>query len=145
RAALAVAREVERRAKAIATSNWHKEQRHGVFLDYNQNARDRTTASAYSVRPTADARVSMPLSWEAFFACNPLDYTLKTVPAIFAERGDAHAGIDAAIGSIDELLALADEQGEREEPAASAPLPVITIAQAKLKAEALAGLERWKA
>jgi bifunctional non-homologous end joining protein LigD len=176
RAALALAREVERRAPRIATAKWWKEERSGVFLDYNQNARDRTTASAYSVRPTPDARVSMPLSWEELFVSNPLDFTLRTVPAMFAARGDAHAGIDAAAGSIERLLELAARQeadGQADAPwpphytkkegeaARVAPskargaakgvkpprekLPVITIAQAKLKTEALAGLERWKA
>ena len=154
KAGLALAREVERRAPAIATAKWWKEERHGVFLDYNQNARDRTTASAYSVRATPDARVSMPLSWDDFFVANPLDFTLRTVPAMFAERGDAHAGIDQAVGSIESLLELADRQGELVEPGAktkkgAAPkrekLPVLTIAQAKQKPDALAGLERWKA
>jgi DNA ligase D-like protein (predicted polymerase) len=146
KAGLALAREVEKRAPAIATAKWWKEERHGVFVDYNQNARDRTTASAYSVRPTPDARVSMPLTWDELFACNPLDFTLRTVPALFAERGDAHAAIDAHAGTIEKLLALADEQGP-ERPAkkqAKAKLPVITIGQAKQKADAIAGLERWK-
>lgn len=110
RAALAVAREVERRAPDLATSKWWKEERHGVFLDYNQNARDRTTASAYSVRPTADARVSMPLAWDALAGSDPAAYTLRTVPALFAAHGDAHAGIDDAPGGLDGLLALADAQ-----------------------------------
>lgn len=152
RAAQALAREVARRAPAIATARWWKEERHGVFIDYNQNARDRTTCSAYSVRPTADARVSMPLSWDDFLASNPLELTLRTVPALFAARGDAHAAIDASPGSIEALLALADRQGAEEpedgpegEDRARAPLPVITIAQAKLKKDALAGLERWRA
>ncbi len=141
RAAHAVAREVERRAPALATSQWHKELRHGVFLDYNQNARDRTTCSAYSVRPTPDARVSMPLSWDELATCVPTDYTLATVPALFAARGDAHAAIDDTPGSIDRLLALATD-----EPAAPREhRPLITIAQAKLKTDALAGLDRWKA
>ncbi|MBA3499056.1 MAG: DNA primase, partial [Deltaproteobacteria bacterium] len=149
-AALALAREIERRAPAIATAKWWKEERHGVFVDYNQNARDRTTASAYSVRATPDARVSMPLSWDDFFTANPLDFTLRTVPAMFAARGDAHAGIDETVGSIEKLLVLAKEQGEEEGPRTKkrepkAKLPVITIAQAKLKPDALAGLERWKA
>ena len=95
RAALALAREVERRAPALATSKWWKEERHGVFLDYNQNAKDRTVASAYSVRPTADARVSAPLAWEEVDACQPEDFTLATMPARFAAIGDRHAGIDA--------------------------------------------------
>jgi bifunctional non-homologous end joining protein LigD len=152
RAAQAFAREVERRAPAIATAKWWKEERHGVFVDYNQNARDRTTASAYSVRATPDARVSMPLSWDDFFAASPLDFTLRTVPAIYAARGDAHAGIDAAVGSIEKLLELADQQGDADGPPSKKKkkepkqkLPVITIAQAKLKPDALAGLERWKA
>src|SRR5216117_3295982 len=92
RAALALAREVERRAPSLATSKWWKEERHGVFLDYNQNAKDRTIASAYSVRPTADARVSAPLTWDEIDDCNPADFTLRTMPARFAEIGDRHAG-----------------------------------------------------
>jgi DNA ligase D-like protein (predicted polymerase) len=106
RAALALARDVERRAPDLATSKWWKEERHGVFLDYNQNAKDRTVASAYSVRPTADARVSMPLSWDEVADVDPADFTLATVPARFAERGDAAAGIDDAVGSLDALLEL---------------------------------------
>src|SRR3954463_16571744 len=101
RAALALAREVERRAPEIATSKWWKEERHGVFLDYNQNAKDRTVASAYSVRPTADARVSAPLAWDEIADCDPADFTLATMPARFARVGDAHAGIDEAVGSLD--------------------------------------------
>ncbi|HVV85522.1 MAG TPA: non-homologous end-joining DNA ligase, partial [Kofleriaceae bacterium] len=119
RAALAVAREVERRAPALATSKWWKEERHGVFLDYNQNARDRTTASAYSVRPTRDARVSMPLTWAALATCDPAAYTLRTVPALFARDGDAHAGIDEATGSLDGLLELAarhEAEGQGDAP-----------------------------
>jgi bifunctional non-homologous end joining protein LigD len=107
RAALAVAREVERRVPALATSKWWKEERHGVFIDYNQNAKDRTTAAAWSVRPTPDARVSMPLSWDAVAGCDPAAFTLVTVPAIYAAGGDPHAGIDAAVGTLDGLLALA--------------------------------------
>src|SRR5881396_759651 len=106
RAALALAREVERRAPEHATSKWWKEERHGVFLDYNQNAKDRTVASAWSVRPTADARVSMPLEWDEVAGCDPAVFTLVTSPARFAERGDAAAGIDAAAGSLDKLLEL---------------------------------------
>src|SRR5881398_350924 len=106
RAALAFAREVERRAPALATSRWWKEERHGVFLDYNQNAKDRTVASAYSVRPTADARVSTPLLWEEVPDCDPADFTLKTVPDRFAKMGDPAEGIDASRGSIESLLAL---------------------------------------
>ena len=106
RAALALARDVEQRAPAIATSKWWKEERHGVFLDYNQNAKDRTVASAYSIRPTPDARVSMPLTWADVPAVEMEDFTLATVPALFAEHGDAHAGIDEAVGSLDSLLEL---------------------------------------
>src|SRR6476646_7348964 len=94
RAALAVAREVERRAPDLATSKWWKEERHGVFLDYNQNAKDRTIASAYSVRPTADARVSAPLSWDEIDVAEPGDFTLATMPSRFAQLGDRHAAID---------------------------------------------------
>jgi bifunctional non-homologous end joining protein LigD len=106
RGALALAREVERRAPSIATSKWWKEERHGVFLDYNQNAKDRTVASAYSVRPTPDARVSFPLRWDEVPDCVMEDYTLATVPALYAERGDAGAGIDGAVGSLEALLEL---------------------------------------
>src|SRR5438477_4852768 len=103
-AALALAREIERRAPALATSKWWKEERHGVFLDYNQNAKDRTVASAYSVRPTPDARVSTPLSWEEVPSVEPEAFTLKTVPERFARIGDPHAGIDAQPGSLESLL-----------------------------------------
>jgi DNA ligase D-like protein (predicted polymerase) len=170
RAALALAREVERRAPNLATSKWWKEERHGVFLDYNQNARDRTTASAYSVRPTPDARVSFPLSWHDLADCNPADFTLATVPGLFAKHGDAHAGIDDVNGSLDRLLELADRhdrEGLKDAPwpphfekktgeANRAPpsrtrgtprttrAPVIIIAKAKKKKDALEGLERWK-
>jgi bifunctional non-homologous end joining protein LigD len=106
RAALALARDVERRAPTIATSKWWKEERHGVFLDYNQNAKDRTVASGYSVRPTKDARVSAPLSWDEVADCDPAAFTVITVPARFAEIGDPGAGIDSAIGSLDALLEL---------------------------------------
>jgi DNA ligase D-like protein (predicted polymerase) len=106
RAALALARDVERRAPSIATSKWWKEERHGVFLDYNQNAKDRTVASAYSVRPLPDARVSFPLRWDEVADVVAEDFTLATVPAIFAQRGDAGAGIDEAVGSLDALLEL---------------------------------------
>jgi len=113
RAALAFAREVERRAPALATSKWWKEERHGVFLDYNQNAKDRTIASAYSVRPTADARVSAPLTWDEIDDCNPADFTLRTMPARFAEIGDRHAGIDDRPCSLEALIELSTKQ-ERE-------------------------------
>jgi bifunctional non-homologous end joining protein LigD len=101
---------VERRAPEQASSKWWKEERHGVFLDYNQNAKDRTVASAWSVRPTPDARVSMPLEWDEVAGCDPAAFTLATAPARFATRGDASAGIDAAAGSLDSLLALSASQ-----------------------------------
>jgi bifunctional non-homologous end joining protein LigD len=173
RAALAFAREVERRAPDIATAKWWKEERRGVFLDYNQNARDRTTCCAYSVRARDDARVSMPLSWDDFLVADPAEFTLRTVPTMFAARGDAHAAIDDHPGTLDKLFELAERQeaeGEKDAPwpphfakaagegARVAPsrakgvpktraskLPVIVIAQAKHKPDALAGLERWKA
>ena len=128
RAALALARDVERRAPGIATSKWWKEERHGVFLDYNQNARDRTVASAYSVRPLPDARVSMPLTWDEVPSVEPEAFTLATVPAIVARRGDAGAGIDAAVGSLDALL----ELSRRDEAAGlgDAPWPPNYVKQA---------------
>jgi len=110
RAALALAREVERRAPDYASSKWWKEERRGVFLDYNQNAKDRTVASAWSVRPTPDARVSMPLEWDEVAGCDPAEFTLATAPARLAQRGDASAGIDAAAGSLDKLLELSASQ-----------------------------------
>ena len=110
RAALALAREVERRAPDLASSKWWKEERRGVFLDYNQNAKDRTVASAWSVRPTPDARVSMPLEWDEVADCDPAAFTLATAPARLAERGDASAGIDSAAGSLDALLELSASQ-----------------------------------
>jgi bifunctional non-homologous end joining protein LigD len=109
RAAVALAREIERRAPQDATSRWWKEERHGVFVDYNQNAKDRTVASAYSVRPTPDARVSAPLSWDEVPDCDPAAFTIDTVPRRYAELGDLGAGIDGAIGSLDGLLRLAAE------------------------------------
>jgi DNA ligase D-like protein (predicted polymerase) len=218
RAALALAREVERRAPQIATSKWWKEERHGVFLDYNQNAKDRTVASAYSVRPLPDARVSMPLTWEQVADVVAEDYTMKTVPELFEKEGDRHAGIDSAVGSLDPLMELsarhetegmgdapwppnyrkqegepprvqpsrqkrADEdyntpeaEAEREKSRAAmerrfermeaekaaakeagragskptptgrrrSSIPVVEVARAAKKDEALAGLERWK-
>jgi bifunctional non-homologous end joining protein LigD len=168
RAALALAREVEKRAPDLATSKWWKEERHGVFLDYNQNAKDRTVASAWSVRPTPDARVSMPLEWNEVADCDPAKFTLVTAPKRFAERGDASAGIDAAAGSLDKLLALSAAQEaaglgdapwpphykkQSDEPPRVAPSrrkgrqstqPLITVAKAQHKEDALAGLERWK-
>ena len=113
RAALALSRAVERRAPTLASSKWWKEERHGVFLDYNQNAKDRTTCSAYSVRPLADARVSAPLRWDEVAACDPADFTVFTMPARFAALGDLHAGMDAAAGSLNSLLELA-ERDERD-------------------------------
>jgi DNA ligase D-like protein (predicted polymerase) len=106
RAALALARDVEQRAPALATSRWWKEERHGVFIDYNQNAKDRTVASAYSVRPRPDARVSMPLHWDEVADVDAAAFTLRTVPERFARDGDAHEGIDASVGSLDGLLEL---------------------------------------
>jgi DNA ligase D-like protein (predicted polymerase) len=121
RAALAFAREVERRVPALATSKWWKEERHGVFIDYNQNAKDRTVAAAYSVRPQPDARVSAPLAWEEVPSCDPRDFTLATMPARFAAIGDRHAGIDDAAGSLEPLL----EWSARQEKAGlkDAPWP----------------------
>ena len=107
RAALALSREIERRVPSLATSKWWKEERHGVFLDYNQNAKDRTTASAYSVRPLPDARVSAPLSWDEVPDCEPADFTLQTMPQRFAAIGDPHAEMDRAVGSLAKLLELA--------------------------------------
>ena len=167
RAALAFAREVERRAPSIATSKWWKEERHGVFLDYNQNAKDRTVAAAYSVRPTPDARVSAPLTWDEVAGCDPRDFTLKTMPARFAEVGDRHASIDAAPCSIASLLELSaqhqrdglgdapwpphyrKQEGEppRVQPSRrrTTKFPLIEVGRAKRKDDALAGLERWRA
>ena len=168
RAALALAREVERRAPDLATSRWWKEERHGVFLDYNQNAKDRTVASAWSVRPMPDARVSMPLEWDEVVDCDPAEFTLVTAPKRFAERGDASAGIDDAAGSLDKILKLSAAQEaeglgdapwpphykkQRGEPPRVAPSrkkgrqstqPLITVAKAQHKDDAVAGLERWK-
>jgi hypothetical protein len=110
RAALALAREVERRVPDLSTSKWWKEERHGVFIDYNQNAKDRTVASAWSVRPRADARVSMPLDWDEVPDCDPGEFTLVTAPDRLAERGDAAEGIDRAAGSLDKLLTLSAAQ-----------------------------------
>jgi bifunctional non-homologous end joining protein LigD len=174
RAALAFAREIERRAPSLATSKWWKEERHGVFLDYNQNAKDRTTASAYSVRPLPDARVSAPLAWDEVVACEPEDFTVLTLPGRFAKIGDPHADMDAHAGSLDALLELAERdeksgladapwpphyrkmEGERARVAPSrakraakttgkrARMPLIVIANSPDRAAALEGLERWK-
>lgn len=124
RAALALAREVERRAPDLATAQWWKEQRHGVFVDYNQNAKDRTVASAYSVRPRPDARVSTPVGWDELQVCDPADFTLRTVPARLATIGDPHAGIDDAAGSLEALLALLALSARQErEGQGDAPWP----------------------
>jgi hypothetical protein len=171
RAALALSREVERRAPSLA-AQWWKEERHGVFLDYNQNAKDRTTCSTYSVRPLPDARVSTPLTWDEVPDCDPADFTVATVPARFAKLGNPHARMDDAAGSLDKLFELAqrDEaaglgdapwpphfrkmEGEaprvapsRAKGAAKQPrvkMPLIVIANSPSKDAALAGLERWK-
>jgi len=183
RAALALAREVEQRAPRLATSKWWKEERHGVFVDYNQNAKDRTVASAYSVRPKPDARVSAPITWDELDDCDPADFTLASMPARFAKLGDLHAGIDRRAGSIEKLLELFERQGQGDAPwpphyrkqAAEPPrvqpskrkaknsprttttedtrpasrrkssMPLIEIGRARRKADAEAGLERWKA
>ena len=119
RCALALAREVERRVPDLATSKWWKEERHGVFIDYNQNAKDRTIASAYSIRPTADARVSTPLTWDEVPVCDPRDFTLRTMLARFAEKGDVHAGMDLHPCSLSRLLDLSQRQardGHRDAP-----------------------------
>jgi DNA ligase D-like protein (predicted polymerase) len=173
RAALALSRAVERRMPGLASSKWWKEERHGVFLDYNQNAKDRTTCSAYSVRPLPDARVSTPLRWDEVPDCDPADFTILTVPRRFVETGDPHAEIDATPGSLESLLELAakDEaeglgdapwpphfrkaEGEAPRVAPSraksgAPkksrikMPLIVIANSPNKEAALEGLERWK-
>jgi bifunctional non-homologous end joining protein LigD len=115
-AALALAREVERRAPKLATSKWWKEQRHGVFVDYNQNAKDRTVAAAYSVRPTPEASVSAPLSWKEIDACEPADFTLATMTRRYARIGDRHAGIDQGAYSIEPLLELSGHQNLGDAP-----------------------------
>src|SRR5207245_2641775 len=109
RAAVALSRAVERRAPTLASSKWWKEERHGVFLDYNQNAKDRTTCSAFSVRPLPDARVSTPLYWEEVPDCNPADFTIFIVPERFATIGHRHSEMDASPGSLEKLLELADK------------------------------------
>jgi DNA ligase D-like protein (predicted polymerase) len=163
RAAIALSRAVERRAPALASSKWWKEERHGVFLDYNQNAKDRTTCSAYSVRPLPDARVSTPLHWDEVPDCEPGDFTILTIPKRFAELGDPHASMDDAVGSLDGLLELADKDekaglgdapwpphfrktaGEAPRVAPSrAKMPLIVVANSPDKEAALAGLEKWK-
>ena len=196
RAAVAVAREIERRLPDQATSKWWKEERHGVFVDYNQNAKDRTVASAYSVRPLPDARVSTPLAWDEVPGCDPAAFTIDTVPARFAKTGDPWEGMNEAVGSLGALVEQADRDeaaglpdapwpphyekqtgeearvqpskrraaaspsrrpagtpaGEGEGPSPSGATgrrqstkPLIEIARAKTKAEAMEGLDRWKA
>jgi len=172
-AAIALSRAIERRVPDLATSKWWKEERHGVFLDYNQNAKDRTTASAYSVRPLPDARVSAPLEWREVPDCDPADFTVLTVPSRFAKLGDPHAGMDDKPGSLEKLLELwqQDEasglgdapwpphfrkmEGEAPRVAPSRAktaakksprekMPLITIANSPHEEAARAGLERWK-
>jgi len=173
RAAVALSRAVERRAPALASSKWWKEERHGVFLDYNQNAKDRTTCSAYSVRPLPDARVSTPLHWHEVPNCDPADFTIFTVPERFAKIGNPHVEMDATAGSLEKLLELAERDeaaglgdapwpphfrktaGEasrvapsRAKSAVKKPrikMPPIVVANSPDKTSALAGLERWKA
>ena len=172
RAAVAFSRAVERRVPALASSKWWKEERHGVFLDYNQNAKDRTTCSGYSVRPLPDARVSAPLLWHEVPDCDPADFTMFTIPERFAKIGDPQAGMDAEPGSLHKLLELADNDeanglGDAPWPPhfrkteAEAPrvapsraksgvkkprvkMPLIVVANSPDKTAALAGLERWK-
>lgn len=156
-AAQTVAREVERRVPEAATSRWWKEEREGVFVDFNQNAKDRTVASAYSVRATADARVSTPLQWDEVAGCEPGAFTIDTVPARFAEMGDPWAGMDDAVGELDRLLVLAEEMGPPERaPKGSgkrgsaaagrrqSTRPLIEIARTKTKDEAMAALDVWR-
>ena len=162
RGALALAREIERRVPDLATSKWWKEERQGVFIDYNQNAKDRTVASAYSVRPTPDARVSAPLDWDEVAHCEPADFTLRSMPARFAKLGDLHAGIDDAAGSLMGLLELFERQGlgdapwpphyrktsaepPRVQPSKRKKYPLVEIGRSRTRETALAGLERWKA
>ncbi|HEU5108018.1 MAG TPA: DNA polymerase domain-containing protein [Micromonosporaceae bacterium] len=151
-AAETVAREVENRAPDLATSKWWKEEREGVFVDFNQNAKDRTVASAYSVRPTPDARVSTPLSWEEVPGCRPERFTLTSVLERFADGGDPWRGMENSAGSLEPLLALAERLGPAEKPPRGASrdgrrqstMPLVEIARAKTKDEAMAGLARWK-
>ena len=153
-AAQTVAREVERRVPDAATSRWWKEEREGVFVDFNQNAKDRTVASAYSVRATPDARVSTPLHWDEVAGCNPEDFTLATVPDRFAEMGDPWAGMDDAVGGLDQLLMLAEElgpperapkgSGKRAEGRRQSTMPLIEVARTKTKDEAMAALDTWR-
>lgn len=146
-AAQTVAREIERRVPELATSRWWKEEREGVFVDFNQNAKDRTVASAYSVRATPDARVSTPLYWDEVADCNPEAFTLATVPSRFTELGDPWSGMDDAVGSLDRLLALAEELGPPKRAprgAGHAAKPLIEIARTKTREEAMAALDTWR-
>jgi bifunctional non-homologous end joining protein LigD len=167
RSALALARDVERRVPDLATSKWWKEERHGVFIDYNQNAKDRTVASAYSVRPRPDARVSTPLRWDEVAEVDAAAFTVRSVPERVAREGDAQQGIDEAPGSLDGLLELSARDETRglgdapwppnyaktlDEPPRVQPSkrrmstkPLIEIGRAAKQADAIAGLERWKA
>ena len=156
-AAQTVAREVERRAPDLATSRWWKEEREGVFVDFNQNAKDRTVASAYSVRATPDARVSTPLRWDEVADCKPEAFTIATVPGRIAELGDPWAGMDHSVGELDRLLMLAEELGPPERAPRGAKTtakradgrrqsskPLIEIARTKTKDEAMAALDTWR-
>jgi DNA ligase D-like protein (predicted polymerase) len=153
-AAQTVAREVERRAPELATSRWWKEEREGVFVDFNQNAKDRTVASAYSVRATADARVSTPLVWDEVAHCDPADFTVATVPQRFAELGDPWAAMESTAGGLDRLLTLAEDLGPAEKAPKGARrdgsgrrqsvMPLIEIARTKTKDEAMAALDIWR-
>lgn len=142
-AAQTVAREVQRRAPDLATSQWWKQERHGVFVDFNQNAKDRTMASAYSVRATPDARVSTPLGWDEVPSCRPEWFTIDTVPARFAGRGDPWADMDRTPGTLDALLALAEELGPPERAPKDAK-PLIEVARTKTRDEAMAALGEWR-
>lgn len=153
-AAQTLAREVASRAPGLATARWWKEERgESVFVDFNQNAKDRTVASAYSVRPLPDARVSTPLEWDEVPRCRPEEFTLATVLERFAERGDPAAGIDASPGRLDGLLALAERLGPPEKPSGRSDgsgkrrstMPLIEIARTETKPEALDALARWEA
>jgi bifunctional non-homologous end joining protein LigD len=168
-----LSRAVERRAPSLASSKWWKEERHGVFLDYNQNAKDRTTCSAYSVRPLPDARVSAPLTWDEVPECDPAEFTIFTMSKRFAEIGDPHSDMDSAPGSLESLLELAardeakglgdapwpphfrkmESEGMRVAPSRAksvaktsrTKMPLLVIANSPDKSAALDGLERWKA
>src|SRR6478609_8916012 len=151
-AAETLAREGENRAPGLATARWWKEERgESVFVDFNQNAKDRTVASAYSVRPLPDARVSTPLDWDEVVERRPEEFTVRTVLARFAERGDPHAGIDDAVGTLDGLLQLAKDLGPAEKPPRAgdgagrrmSTMPLIEIARTKQKSEALDALKSW--